>query len=65
MSPRSNTDRLGESAAAPGWPPRSTAVTEFSDRPVVTSSGSPARAASTFCCVLGRVSPISDSRWMA
>ena len=58
MSPRSST-------TGPGRPPRSTAVTELSSRPVLISSGSPSRASSTFRCVLGSCSPISGSRWIA
>ena len=70
ISPRSSTDGLAMSplsATPPSLPasPRSTAVTEVSFRPVVTSSGRPSRAASTFSCVSGRSSPISGSRWMA
>ena len=56
MSPRSST-------TGP-WPPRSTAVTELSARPVLISSGSPARASSTLRCVFGRSRPISGSRWI-
>ena len=58
MSPRSST-------VSPGLVPRSTAVTELSACPVLTSSGSPSMAASTFSWVLGRSSPISGSAWMA
>src|ERR1700722_11878859 len=66
MSPRNRTDGRGSSprpASAPA--PRSTAVTELSLRPVLTSSGSPARASSTLAWVSGSSRPISGSRWMA
>jgi len=58
MSPRSST-------TGPGAPPRSTAVTELTAFPVLTSSGSPASASSTLRCVFGRSRPISGSRWIA
>ena len=58
MSPRSST-------TGPGRPPRSTAVTELTAFPVLTSSGSPDRASSTLRCVFGRSRPISGSRWIA
>ncbi len=51
-------------ARASVFPPRSTAVTEVRRLPVVTSRGSPPRAARTFSCVRGRSRPISGSRWM-
>src|SRR5579875_3005824 len=65
MSPRSSTTGRAPSGPGPAAPPRSTAVTELSLRPVLTSSGRPSSAASTLAWVSGRSSPISGSRWMA
>ena len=69
MSPRSSTDGRMPSRFPPApmpsagpAPPRSTAVTELSFRPVLTSSGRLSSAASTFSRVSGRLSPISGSR---
>ncbi|SIM80556.1 Uncharacterised protein [Mycobacteroides abscessus subsp. abscessus] len=65
MSPRSRTaGRVVVSAdAAAGRPcPRSTAVTEVRDRPVVISRGRTSSFSSTRCCVHGRWVPSSGWR---
>ena len=61
MSPRSSTTGPEPERR----PPRSTAVTELTAVPVLTSSGSPASASSTLRCVFGRSRPISGSEWIA
>ena len=61
MSPRSSTTGPDPEPR----PPRSTAVTELTAVPVLTSSGSPASASSTLRCVFGRSRPISGSEWIA
>src|ERR1700761_3098104 len=66
MSPRSSTTgRAWPGSLAGAASPLSTAVTELSLSPVLTSSGSPSSAASTRAWVSGRSRPISGSRWMA
>ena len=62
MSPRSSTDgrmpsRFRLRRCRPLRPAASTAVTELSFRPAVTSSGRPSSAASTFSCVQRQVEP--------